>query len=57
MTEVKSLTARSDDDKNGATGTVYFTDSNTGLTSKEFVNTTDGLVYKDGYVSVPFSTL
>ena len=47
-----SGTARSDDDKNGATGTVYFTDSNTGLTSKEFVNTTDGLVYKDGYVKL-----
>ena len=43
---------RSDDDSNGAGGTSYFTDSNTGLTSKEFVNTSEGIVYKDGFVKL-----
>ena len=36
----------------GAGGTVYFTDSNTGINSKEFVNTTDGIVYLDGFVKL-----
>ena len=34
---------------NGAAGTVYFTDNRDGLTSREQVNTTDGLVFKDGF--------
>lgn len=44
---------RTDDDKNGAAGTIYFTDSNSqGLNAKELVNTTEGLVYKDGFVKL-----
>ena len=48
-----SGSSRTDDDKNGAAGTIYFTDSNTeGLTAKEYINTTEGLVFKDGFVKL-----
>ncbi|KAK3576663.1 hypothetical protein CHS0354_004948 [Potamilus streckersoni] len=38
--------------KNGAAGTVYFTDSNTGLTGKKIINTTNGIQYEDGFTKL-----
>lgn len=34
---------------NGAGGTIYFTDSNSGITSKEFITTPEGIKYLDGF--------
>jgi len=37
------------DPGNAAGGTVFYTETSGGLTSKEVINTTDGLIFKDGF--------
>lgn len=37
---------------NGAGGTVYYTDTSSGLTTKELINTTEGIIYKDGFTKL-----
>ena len=41
--------ATTSDGSSGAGGTVYYTDSRGGFTSREYINTTDGIMYKDGF--------
>ena len=41
-----------DNPGNAAAGTIYYTDSSAGLTKREYENTTEGLVFKDGFTKL-----